>query len=117
MSNTEWKALIGIGFAAIIIITLANAKADGRNVSENTIRNCSSNIAKPTIVTDVTTLSKASASVAFRMFYKGSAPKVSVFEHNGKKGYYARSVQMDMRSGVTRLARCYFATKNGKVRN
>ena len=120
MRNDTLKALIGIGFAAIVIITGANAKADvieGRNGSANIMKICSSKISKPTIVTSVTTLSSASASVAFRKFYKGSAPKVSMFTHQGRRGFYARALVTGMRDGISTLVRCYFSSKNGKVRH
>ncbi len=120
MTNESLKALIGIGLAAIAVITLANAKADvieGRNGSANKMQVCSSKISKPTIVTSVNTLSSASASVAFRSFYKGSAPKVSMFTHQGRKGFYARAIVINKRDGISTLARCYFSSKNGKVRH
>ena len=108
------KTLVTIIAAATIAASFNPVAAEGRN--ERRMHSCSNDINNPTLVRGVTVLTRASASLAFREFYPGSAPKVSIFKRNGVEGYIARSVGIDNRTGITELRRCFFKAASGKAK-
>ena len=108
------KSLVVGGLIALSLFGIGSAFAEGRN-DIRTHHSCSSNIKKPTIVKFAVFMSPMIASVNFRNYYKGSSPKVSVYEWRGVKGYRARAVIKNKRSGIAELHTCYFAAKSGRV--
>jgi len=116
MRFNSLNIVIGLSAVILTVVTIADASAAGRNPAGKQMKVCSSDINNPTVV-NIGVLSRAGASVAFRKFYQGTAPKVTVYSYKGVKGYRARSLVKNYRTGGMYLARCYFKSKNGTVRN